>query len=77
MITPFVFAVLLGADGPAAAEQPAPEEPKMICRRIPELGSRLRVQRVCKTKQQWADEREQNRQLIDRAQATRTSAGGN
>jgi hypothetical protein len=77
MITSFVFAVLLAADGSATAQQAAPEAPKMICRRIPELGSRLRVQKVCKTKQEWADEREQNRQMIDRRQAARTTAGGN
>jgi hypothetical protein len=59
------------------AEAVATDEPRLICRRIPELGSRLRAQKICKTKQQWADEREQNRQLIDRAQATRTTAGGN
>jgi hypothetical protein len=80
MISTFAFAMLLAADAPATAaqaEQAPPEEPKMICRRIPELGSRVRAQRVCKTKQEWAFEREQNRQMIDRAQTNRGTAGGN
>lgn len=80
MISTFVLATLLAADAPATAAQAvqaAPDEAQMICRRIPELGSRVRTQRVCKTKQEWAFEREQNRQMIDRAQTNRGSAGGN
>jgi hypothetical protein len=80
MISTFALAMLLAADGPVAAqpvEQPAGETTKLICRRIPELGSRVRSQRVCKTKQDWAYEREQNRQTIDRAQTQRGTAGGN
>jgi hypothetical protein len=78
MISSFALALLLATDAPttaAQAEQPAPEEPKMICRRIPELGSRVRSQRICRTKQQWADEREQNRQSITKAQINRGTSG--
>lgn len=73
MISTFALAMLLAAGGPEAAQQaaePAPTEPKVICRRIPELGSRVRAQRVCRTKEEWAAEREENRKLIDRAQVT-------
>lgn len=79
MISTFALAMLLAADAPATAQadQSAAEEPRLICRRIPELGSRVRSQRVCRTKQQWADEREQNRQAISRAQVNRGTAGGN
>lgn len=39
-----------------------------VCETVQQLGSRLRAQMVCMTKQQWADQREQDRQLIDRSQ---------
>lgn len=80
MLTTAVFAVLLasqGGDSTAQADAARPEEPKMICRRIPELGSRVRFQRICKTSADWAAEREQNRQSLERAQVNRSTAGGN
>jgi hypothetical protein len=80
MITSFVLAALLAADAPANAAQAAPVDPeasKLICRRIPEIGSRVRATRVCKTKQEWAFEREENRRMIDRAQTQRGTAGAN
>jgi hypothetical protein len=80
MISTFVLATLLAADAPATtaeAAPPAPEEAKMICRRIAEIGSRVRAQRICKTKQEWATEREENRRMIDRAQTQRGTAGAN
>ena len=80
MISTFVLSMLLAADAPANAAQAGqapPEEPKMICSRIAEIGSRVRAQRVCKTKQEWAFEREQNRQMIVRAQTQRGTAGTN
>ena len=39
-----------------------------VCETVQQLGSRLRSQMACMTKQQWADQREQDRQLIDRSQ---------
>jgi hypothetical protein len=80
MISTFVLATLLAADAPATTAQAAPpasEEAKMICRRIAEIGSRVRTQRICKTKQEWAAEREENRRMIDRAQTQRGTAGTN
>lgn len=77
MISTFVLATLLATDAPVTVAEAAPEEPKLICRRISEIGSRVRTVRVCKTRQEWAQEREQNRQMIDRAQTQRGSAGGN
>jgi hypothetical protein len=80
MISTFVLSMLLAADAPAnaaQAEQAPPEESKMICRRIPEIGSRVRAQRVCKTKQEWAFEREENRRMIDRAQTQRGTVSAN
>lgn len=47
-----------------------------VCEAMPELGSRLRGHMVCMTKQQWAEQREQDRQLIDRSQLQVCVPGG-
>lgn len=44
---------------------------QVICRSQRAPGSRLRGERVCATRQQWADQRRQDRQLIEKAQTTR------
>lgn len=49
----------------------------MICRTIAETGARLARSRVCKTREEWAEQRRETRQNIDRAQTTRTNPGGN
>ena len=52
-------------------------EEKLICRRIEVLGSRLRANRVCMTKERWADQRQQDRMLIERSQMHACTPGGN
>jgi hypothetical protein len=53
-----------------------PHEEKKICRNIGELGSRLRRNRVCMTKQEWADQRMQDRMAIERSQMSACAPGG-
>jgi hypothetical protein len=48
-----------------------------ISRTIAETGARLARSRVCKTREEWAEQRRETRQNIDRAQTTRTNPGGN
>jgi hypothetical protein len=48
----------------------------MVCRNQRETGSMLNRTRVCKTRAEWDAERRDNRQAIDRNQATRTTTGG-
>ena len=48
----------------------------VICRNQRETGSMLARTRVCKTRAEWDADRRDNRQAIDRNQATRTTTGG-
>ena len=60
----------------AQATQPAPnvqsQKPKdpneTVCERQREPGSRLASARVCHTRAEWADLRQQDRQMVDKAQ---------
>jgi hypothetical protein len=61
------------ATGTGAA---APDPNAMICRNQRETGSMLARTRVCKTRAEWDADRRDNRQSIDRNQATRTTTGG-
>jgi hypothetical protein len=56
--------------GAAAADGLDPNQ--MICRSESEVGSRLRSHRTCATRQQWADQRRQDRQYLEKAQTNRT-----
>lgn len=44
------------------------DDQKMVCKNMGETGSRLGGKKVCKTKAQWADEKAQLRNAIDRGQ---------
>lgn len=46
-----------------------------ICRRLGELGSRLRSNRVCMTQAEWDEQRRDDRMLIDRSQMLGCVAG--
>ena len=64
-------AVLLSASSavrmdPAKAASP---DTKQICRTWTEIGSRLKKKRVCRTRQQWAEDKAHSRNVIDRGQA--------
>lgn len=76
----FLFALGLPI---AAGGQPTPSTPQanpdandMICRNIREIGSRLNMRRVCMTRQEWAEQRRETRQNIERAQTWRPGATG-
>jgi predicted ATPase len=44
---------------------------RVICEKQTLVGSRLATKRVCKTRTQWADERLQERQEVERVQTRR------
>ena len=79
----FVCALLVST---AASAEPSSSSPangagtadpnQMICRNQRETGSMLARTRVCKTRAEWDADRRDNRQSIDRNQATRTTTGG-
>ena len=53
------------------------KQDKMICKRISATGSRLGGQRVCMTSSQWAEQKRQARQDVERGQASRSTSGAN
>jgi len=55
----------------AAATVAKSSDDKMICERQEVLGSRLQGRRVCKTASQWAQERQEARDAVQRAQTNR------
>ena len=74
-----IFGAIL-ASGAAWAQAPATEgttkggaaDPsEIVCMNVSETGSRLSHQRVCMTRQQWADSRRTTRQNTERTQGSR------
>ena len=63
-------------DSKIRAEASARQTAGEVCETVQQLGSRLKAQMVCMTKQQWADQREQDRQLLDRSQLQVCVPGG-
>lgn len=60
------------APAPAAAQSDQTKKAKdpneIVCERQQDPGSRLAAAKVCHTRAEWADLRNQDRQMIDRAQ---------
>jgi hypothetical protein len=55
--------------GDTARAQTSKHDPnKMICEDEEVVGSRLATKRVCMTRAQWAERRQNDRALIDRSQ---------
>lgn len=46
-----------------------PDPNEVICRKEPVVGSRLQMSKTCMTRAQWAEQRQQDRQAIERVQA--------
>lgn len=82
-MAPRSFAVLpalalsLGAASPPSAaspqtvSSPSKNPNQVVCEKQSVTGSRLTTKRVCKTRAQWADERLQDRQGIEKIQVER------
>ena len=66
---------LLGSAA-AASQEPQPSSTTkkradagdMICERVPVIGSRLAVKKVCMTRLQWQEQKTLDREFIDRVQ---------
>lgn len=71
-LTILVAALTLPMAGAAAQdankkrEQRDPNE--MVCKKESVLGSRLQTQRICRTRAQWAEQRQIDRQNVERVQ---------
>ena len=77
---------LCAAAAPVAAQTAAPttapaakgstlDPNKVICEKQEVVGSRLATRRVCMTRSQWADLRNQDRQQLDKVQTRRAMSG--
>lgn len=70
------------ASGVLAAAQPAPapapaansNNERLICRTMPDGGSRFTTQRACHTRAEWAELRRQTQQTIDHIQMMSATA---
>ena len=47
-----------------AAKKEAADPGKMICKRQPQIGSRLAVKKTCLTAAQWEDQRRADQQML-------------
>ena len=54
--------------GKTAANRSTGDPNEIICEKQQVIGSRLQTKRVCMTRAQWADRRNQERQAIERVQ---------
>jgi hypothetical protein len=79
--------VLAASALPAIAQLPVPQPPQapqvqqakdfdpVICERQEEIGSRLSTRRVCHTRSQWAQMRQDDRSAVERGQSQRSMNG--
>jgi invasion protein IalB len=88
MFKPIHFVMMFALAAPAAAQNAAPAQSaapaastdkndpnRIICERQEEIGTRLGGKKVCKTKAQWDEERQQERDALDKFQRQNTSTG--
>ena len=50
---------------------------KLICERVEQIGTRLGARRVCMTAAQWAEERREQREAMERVQRITNQAPSN
>ena len=65
----------------SSSNQPASEKPaagsqnEVVCQKLEVTGTRLGAKRICKTRAQWADQKLQDRQEIEKVQVQRGMKG--
>ena len=61
-----------GATPPTQASKPPPGDPnEVVCEKQEVIGSRLAMDKICHTRAQWADLRNQDRQAVEKMQTQR------
>jgi hypothetical protein len=71
------LAALTATAPPAQAAPAKKDDPsKVVCRTLPELGSRLAEKRVCLTREQWRQQKDMERQNLDKIRIRTGSDGG-
>jgi hypothetical protein len=72
-----VFSSVAVADSGKQNQQSSEDPTELVCRTVYETGSRLRKNRVCMTRAQWADQKRQDRMLIEQSQMRACTPGAN
>jgi hypothetical protein len=87
MFKPIAIITMIALAAPAAGQNASPAQSaapavskakdpdRIICERQEEIGSRLGGKKVCKTAAQWDEERQQERDALDKFQRQNTSTG--
>jgi hypothetical protein len=66
-----------GVAEPSTAVVSAAGDPaQVICEKVDEIGTRLGSKRVCMTRAEWAEQKRQNRETVEKAQQTRCNGEG-
>ena len=60
---------------PAAEKPAAGSQNEVVCQKLEVTGTRLGAKRICKTRAQWADQKLQDRQEIEKVQVQRGMKG--
>ncbi len=64
------------AEAPSSSRTDATSDPNQtICRSIPNTGSRVSRSRICMTRAQWEDRRQEMRATVERGQINRRNDG--
>ena len=71
-----LFAVAAAAPLVASGTAKKPDGEKVICREVPEIGSRLATKRVCLTRDQWRQQKDMQRQDLDKIRIRTGPDGG-
>lgn len=56
---------------PATTAAKTPDPNEVVCERQEDVGSRLSSKRICMTRSQWADQKTQDRQQLEKVQVER------
>ena len=54
----------------------AADPTQVVCEKVEQIGTRLASKRVCMTRSEWAEQRRQNREEVEKAQQTRCKGEG-
>ncbi len=70
MIISTILLILQAASPAAAPVEEAAKPEKMICKKSPQIGSLVRVKKVCRTAKGWKEAEELNRSSVNEMQRT-------
>ena len=59
------------APAPRTSTKSSGYSEQIVCRSVEQIGSRLSRRRICRTRAEWAELQEQERQVLDRVQSFR------